>query len=172
MIGWIVLIVVVVVFIAIQHSDESTKPRSNYVATEKGGVNNPGYLIRTDIKWLGCNKGVNSRFENFETLSYGVRAWCINLFQKVKKGTIRNTSQMIDVLTPAGSDNPEDARNNYKASVARATNWVSLCRAVFDFEANPDWINAKSSDKNKALAEGLGEAVRYCYNGEIPPYFS
>lgn len=138
---------------------------------DKGGVNNPGFLITTNTAWKGKTTQGNPKFENFDTLGNGVRAWGVNLFNKVKKGTITSTNQMIDVLTPAIAENPEPARNNYKAQVAKATSWKELFRAVFDFEANPNWAQASASVKDEALNYGFTQAVNYCYNGNIPPYF-
>lgn len=135
----------------------------------KGGHNNPGYLIHTNTQWKGKENSDYCKFENFATLTWGVRAWYVNLFGKVKNGTITNTNQMIDILTPAGKENSEVARNNYKASVARATNWLDLGIAVFNFEANPDWLN--SSSRTDALEQGFADAVQYRFNGVVPPYF-
>ena len=81
--------------------------------SNKGGLNNPGYLIHTNTQWKGKVNSDYCKFENFANLTWGVRAWYVNLFGKVKNGTITNTNQMIDVLTPAGSENSEVARNNY-----------------------------------------------------------
>jgi len=138
---------------------------------DKGGVNNPGFLITTSTSWKGKTTVGNPKFENFDSLGNGVRAWGVNLFNKVKKGTITSTNQMIDVLTPAIAENPEPARNNYKAQVAKATSWKELFTAVFDFEANPNWVQASASVKDEALNYGFTQAVNYCYNGNIPPYF-
>lgn len=146
--SWAIFIIVVfVIWVAIGHADKSTLPQQqNFGATGKGGVNNPGFLIRSNVNWVGkVDKDGTTHFENFDNLSNGVRAWGVNLFNKMKRGKIISTSSMIDLLTPAGPENPEEARNNYKAAVGRATNWVDLFKAVFDFEANPDWVNASAS---------------------------
>lgn len=182
MVGIIVLIIAVVLFLCLVLSKEGINHdeldfnagegaltnRQNY---EKGGVNNPGFLITTATGWKGKTTIGNPKFENFDSLGNGVRAWGVNLFNKVKKGTITSTNQMIDVLTPAIAENPEPARNNYKAQVAKATTWKELFKAVFDFEANPNWVQASASAKDEALNYGFTQAVNYCYNGNIPPYF-
>lgn len=140
--------------------------------SSKGGRNNPGYLIHTDIDWQGKTDSTGCKFENFSSLAYGIRAWYVNLFGKVKRGEIKNTNQMIDILTPAGKENSEVARNNYKQHVSQATSWLELGVAVFDFEGNPDWKNASGSDKQSALAWGLQQAIIYRYNGQVPQYFT
>ena len=138
---------------------------------DKGGVNNPGFLITTNTAWKGKTTQGNPKFENFDTLGNGVRAWGVNLFNKIKKGQIQSSNQMIDILTPAIAENPEPARNNYKAHVAKATTWKELFVAVFDFEANPSWKNSSDTDKQEALNYGFTQAINYCYNGNIPAYF-
>ena len=140
-------------------------------SSQKGGVNNPGFLITTNISWKGKTTPPGAKFECFDTMRNGIRAWGINLFQKYKSGVITNTNTMIDVLTPAGSDNPEIARNNYKASVAQAQNWQQLFYAVFEFEANPSWLALQSNDKSTVIMQGLSDAVNYVYNGQLPQYF-
>ena len=148
------------------------KPGGAATYTCLGNVNNPGNLISVDsVHWQGETTQPGQKFESFETLRFGVRAWYINLFGKMKKGVITNTTQMIDVLTPAGKENPEPARNNYKASVAKAKSWLELGKAVFDFEACPSWVSADSQTKLSALQGGFSDAVRYSYNGSTPQYF-
>lgn len=132
-------------------------------SSQKGGVNNPGFLIHTTINWAGKTESSGCKFENFSNLTWGIRAWYINLFGKVKKGQIKTITQMIDVLTPKGSENPEPARDNYKAHVKQATSWAELGQRVFDFEANPNWKNASAQVKLSVLQDGLAQAVRYCY---------
>lgn len=142
--------------------------------TQKGGANNPGFLIHTNEKWKGKTNSDGCEFENFSTLHYGVRAWYVNLFGKVKNGTIRSTNEMIDVLTPASDPrNSPEARANYKNEVAKAKNWLELGMAVFRFEANPDWLSASESVKNEVNNSGFSEAIAYRYGpGNIPQYFS
>lgn len=143
----------------------SSSPVSTF---EKGGVNNPGFLVHTPVSWLGKIKSEGCTFENFASLKYGIRAWYVNLFRKMQKGIITNRVQMIDVLTPAGSDNPEVARNNYKAYVSQANSWVQLGQRVFDFEANPSWKCCSNVEKAQAIQEGLKMAVDYSYKGNTP----
>lgn len=138
-----------------------------------GNVNNPGNLVaNSNVSWKGETTQPGQKFESFDTLRNGVRAWYINLFGKVQKGTITNTTTMIDVLTPASSENPEPARNNYKAQVAKATSWLELGKAVFDFEACPSWTNADGNEKTYAIVNGYKDAVNYKCAGQVPPYFT
>ena len=159
----------------IESDDLDLNAGAGYMTNEqngdKGGVNNPGFLIHTNTNWVGKTTLGNPKFENFDSLGNGVRAWGINLFNKIKKGQITSTNQMIDVLTPAISENPEPARNNYKANVAKAKTWKELFVAVFDFEANPSWKNCSDAARTEALNYGFTQAINYCYNGNIPSYF-
>lgn len=171
------VLIVIVLLLVYMNSGSGGSPSTtgsdnfHYSTTQKGGVNNPGFLIHTDTDWQGKTESTGCKFENFATLHYGIRAWYVNLFGKVKNGTITNTNQMIDVLTPAGKENAENARNNYKREVAKAQNWLELGIAVFNFEANPDWLN--SSQKQQALESGFSSAVQYRYgSGNVPPYFN
>lgn len=125
----LVVVVVLVCYLTFSKSEQTTQSGggnetnvsySNYVGG-KGGSNNPGFLIHTDIKWKGKTYSNGCKFENFSTLGYGVRAWYVNLFGKVKNGLIHNSNEMIDILTPAIAENPENARINYKNQLLRQT---------------------------------------------------
>lgn len=145
----------------------------NLPVSGKGGVNNPGFLrVNINVNWKGCQRPPNTEFENFETIELGIRAWFVNLFGKIDKGIITNTNSMIDVLTPAGSENPEPARQNYKAHVSRAKSWLELGKAVFDFEACPSWKSLSNAKQNEVLSKGLQLAVSYKYDGNLPQYFN
>lgn len=124
----------------------------------KGGYNNPGYLINTSTKWMGeVNSDVNKVFEDFISQEMGVRAWLINLRNLIKKngGSIK-VDKMIDILTPGGpgTGNSEQARNNYKAFIKKmigtdiitTDNISKVAYAVFQFEANPSYINKPLSE--------------------------
>ena len=169
--------IIVIIFLCYVLSGEKSDGLSTHAPVSssnypggKGGVNNPGYLIhRDDVNWKGEESSEGCKFENFSNLTWGARAWYVNLFGKYKDGTIKSTSQMIDVLTPASSENSERARNNYKAHVAQAKNWIDLGFAVFEFEANPDWVN--SGNKIGILNDAFKQAVDYKFCGNVPPYF-
>lgn len=174
----IVIFVAVVLFLAYSQfkENDSAPTGSNFGGTssspvsifEKGGVNNPGFLVHTSVPWQGKTKSDGCSFENFVSMKYGIRAWYVNLFGKMQKGIINNRVQMIDVLTPAGSDNPEVARNNYKAYVSQASSWLELGQRVFDFESNSSWKSCSSVEKALALQEGFKMAVDYSYKGNAP----
>lgn len=168
----IALVILIVLFAALHQSTANNYSSVTGGSVQKGGVNNPGYLITSNVDWKGKQQPNSGfRFENFDTMRNGVRAWYINLFNKIKKGVITNTNNMIDVLTPAGSDNPENARINYKQKVALAKNWYQLGYYVFNFENNESWRVLSDSDKNFVIQQGLSDAVLYCYNGNTPNYF-
>lgn len=170
----IVCFVAVVLFLAYsQFSKNDSAPSGSNSGSpvsnnQKGGVNNPGFLVHTSVSWQGKTASEGCTFENFSSLKFGIRAWYVNLFGKMQKGIITNRVQMIDVLTPAGSDNPEVARNNYKAYVSQANSWIQLGQRVFDFEANPSWKGCSNVEKATALQEGLKMAVDYSYKGNTP----
>ena len=162
----------IVIGLAYLGNDRSRSSGLSGYQKEKGGLNNPGFLVTSSAGWVGAETP-NSyyHFENFDTLQHGIRAWYINLYGKVRKGVINNTNQMIDILTPVG-ENAENARNNYKASVAQANNWLELGRRVFDFEANPQW--KLCSNKSTVLQQGAQMAFDYLkkkYNlSGVPQY--
>ena len=163
----IILLVLVLVF-CMKGSKQSLAGGGNGTIM-KGGTNNPGYLVVSNASWLGASHAGNQKFENFTTLQLGARAWFINLLNKVKSGKIRSTDEMIDVLTPAGSENPEQARINYKESVRNANSWAELGYLVFEFEANPDWVRLTDNEKSHIISLALPSAVNYC--GSVP-YFN
>lgn len=177
----IAIVVLLVCFLAFAQSKEQTTTSgvsgngSNYVSTGKGGVNNPGFLrVNILCNWVGCERPPTTEFENFDSMIHGARAWFVNLFGKVHSGAIKNTNQMIDVLTPAIAENPEQARRNYKTSVAQASSWQELGLRVFDFEDNPQWRVLTQQEKNNVISQSLTQAVQYCgkkYNWSgIPQY--
>lgn len=120
---------------------------------EFGGKNNPGYLIWVkSIAWQGKEDNNPKKFENFTSLSYGARAWFRNLKTHIDRGSIYDEVSLIDVLTPAGSENSETARNNYKAYISGYwNNKRELGRKVFEFENNPDYTKASQSQKEACL---------------------
>lgn len=167
------IVVIVILLCYINNGGGGSSSSGTSLFTSKGGSNNPGFLIISNAGWEGAimpNSGF--KFENFDTLEHGIRAWYINLYAKVRDGRIKDTNDMIDILTPKGKENSEIARNNYKASVAQATNWLELGKRVFDFEANPDW--KRCTNKTQVLQTGLQLAYNYLkgkYNLKgIPQY--
>lgn len=157
-ISCIVLIVILLCYI--NNGGGLSSSLGSLVPSSKGGVNNPGFLVVSNAGWEGAQFPNSSfKFENFDTLEHGIRAWYINLYSKVRDGRIKNTNDMIDILTPKGKENSEIARNNYKASVAQATNWLELGRCVFDFESNSDW--KRCTNKTQVLQTGLQLAYNY-----------
>jgi len=131
------------------------KNKTNSSMSLKGGKNNPGYLNVTGDQWLGKIKPEpGQRFENFDTLEHGIRAWLINLRTHIKRnGGKISVDKMIDILTPAISENPEQARINYKKKIkdfiksdtVTMDNAHLVAKAVFDFEANPDYVKVKDT---------------------------
>jgi hypothetical protein len=120
----------------------------------KGGKNNPGHLVVTNNQWLGKIKPEpGQRFENFDTLEHGIRAWLINLKTLINRnGGKLSIDKMIDILTPA-DENSEQARKNYKkkikdfinGDIVTIDNAHLVAKAVFDFEANPDYVKVKDT---------------------------
>ena len=69
--------------------------------------NNPGNLVLTNIAWLGKISGKNNtdgKFEQFETMEYGIRAMFRDLINDIKKG--KNTvRKLINEYAPPSENN-------------------------------------------------------------------
>ena len=72
--------------------------------------NNPGNLIRTNIKWLGkipFTESTDKKFEQFRSVEYGIRAMAADLLNDIEKG--KNTIQKIVYEFAPPSENETSA---------------------------------------------------------------
>ncbi len=81
--------------------------------------NNPGNLIRTSNKWIGkipYDQSTDTKFEQFVSLEYGVRAMILDLINDINKGknTIR---KLISEYAPAFENNTLAYINSVSASL-------------------------------------------------------
>lgn len=88
--------------------------------------NNPGNLIFTSSPWLGKipkNKSKDFRFEQFETMEYGVRAMIKNILVQINKG--HNTiEKLIHVYAPPFENDTKMYINSVAKTVGVAPNVV------------------------------------------------
>ncbi len=119
----------------------------------KGGKNNPGHLRYTNSQWQGKiypPTGKKFKFESFDTLEHGIRAWLINARTQLNLG-YNTVDSFIDRLTPA-SENPESARKKMKEEIRQllvgketieVKDLPKIAPIIFRWEANPDFMTAK-----------------------------
>ncbi|WP_281638417.1 hypothetical protein [Flavobacterium marginilacus] len=130
--------------------------------------NNPGNLIRTSITWLGkvpFTQSEDPKFEQFTTLSYGLRAMLKDLINDINKG--KNTVQLLirEYAPPIENDT-----NAYINSVSKTLGYkptqkitsinanfmLRLVRAILKVELGQSNIEVADSDILEAISN-LGE---------------
>lgn len=81
--------------------------------------NNPGNIRPAKgVKYEGMIGVDDKGFAIFETPKYGQQALTNDLTHKLEKRGIRTPAEFVDVYAPAGKENDEDARDNYKIYIA------------------------------------------------------
>lgn len=69
--------------------------------------NNPGNLVKTAIKWRGKiphDKNTDPRFEQFENLSWGIRAMSMDVLNDIKKGKNTLRDLITEYAPPSEND--------------------------------------------------------------------
>jgi len=144
----------------------SKKNEINNIMSTKGGKNNPGHLIVTNTNWQGKLTPVpGQRFENFDTLENGIRAWLINARTQIIKG-YNTIDSFVDRLTPA-FENPEAARKGMKTEIRNllkketiaVSDLYKIAPIIFKYEGNPDYMTNKQYHNALAIMN-----VAYKYN--------
>lgn len=126
--------------------------------------NNPGNLIRTSIAWNGkipFAQSIDTHFEQFTEMKYGIRAMMLDLISDIKKGKT-TVSLLINEYAPSIENNT----NAYIATVEKIlgfgvgqmldlseTTIKNLCKAMITVEnggAFAKYVTEK--DYNDALA--------------------
>lgn len=99
--------------------DNNGKFKVNRNAPRGQRNNNPGNLIKTNIKWQGkveSDRNSDGHFEQFYEMKYGVRALIKDLLNDIKKG--KNTlPKLISEFAPAHENNT----NGYIQRVSKMT---------------------------------------------------
>ena len=124
--------------------------------------NNPGNLRPAKgVKYEGMIGVDDKGFAVFESPKFGEQALINDLTHKIEKRGIKTPSEFVDIYSPAGKENSEEARDNYKIYIAhklglKSTNEPfpkdavqSLSKAVTNFEGGKwqDDLNAKTTQK-------------------------
>lgn len=81
-------------------------------------LNNPGNIVKTSIKWKGKVHSSDRRFEEFESIEYGIRAMMRNIITKFHKG-YNSIESLINEWAPA-------FENNTKAYIFRVSTSVGI----------------------------------------------
>lgn len=127
--------------------------------------NNPGNIRPAEGVTYDGMIGVDDKgFAVFEKPEYGQKALVNDLTHKLEKRGIKTPSQFVDVYAPAGDENDEDTRDNYKIHIAQKLGLKStddpfpenavnkLAQAVTSFE-NGTWQEKSKTDKTTTNAE-------------------
>lgn len=133
--------------------DENGKFKVNRSAPRGQRNNNPGNLIKTNIKWRGkveFDRNSDGHFEQFYEMKFGVRALIKDLLNDIKKG--KNTlPKLISEFAPAHENNT----SGYIQRVSRmtgiaineiikpsASNIEALVRAIIQVENGKQFITS------------------------------
>lgn len=132
--------------------------------------NNPGNIRPAKgVKYEGLIGVDEKGFGVFEKPEFGEKALINDLTYKLKKRGIKSPSEFVDIYSPAGDENSEDARDNYKIYIAQKLGLKStgdpfpddavskLAQAVTAFEGGT-W-QGKEQDKKEDKGEESKEVV-------------
>jgi hypothetical protein len=126
--------------------------------------NNPGNLVLTNITWIGKipnSANTDKRFEQFETMVFGVRAFFIDFLNDVSKGknTVRklivsyapthenDTENYIKLMSKMLGIGPDVVITNFSDSFL-----VSYARSVFKVENGVDSSKISTNTIKQAIA--------------------
>ena len=144
--------------------------------------NNPGNLIRTKIAWQGKVSFLNSKdekFEQFETLEYGILAQLKDLIHDINKG--KNTvRQLISEYAPSSENNTR----SYIAAVCKTINvqpdtkltnineqfLLQLARSIYNVELG-QYSRLVTDDDIKGAIYKLGNLSTSLLTVKIDPNF-
>jgi hypothetical protein len=110
----------------------------NAIGMQKGGINNPGNIRTTNIKWRGEITKPGDTFESYDTLENGIHAMYMNL-QAYRNRGIKTIDRIINTWAPA-NDN-----NNVRAYIATVSNITKISPTdPLDLMDYPHLISAMS----------------------------
>jgi hypothetical protein len=110
----------------------------NAIGMQKGGINNPGNIRSTEIKWKGKITKPGDSFESFDTLENGIRAMYKNLMSYRSRG-INSIHEIIHTWAPESDNNNTPA---YIKTVSLATKLSPI--SPLDIMDYPSLISAMS----------------------------
>jgi hypothetical protein len=127
--------------------------------------NNPGNIRPAkNVKYEGLLGVDDKGFGIFEKPEYGQKALINDIKYKLEKRGLKTPNDFIDVYTPKGDENAEEARENYKIYIAQMLGLKStndpipddavdkLAQAITNFEGGK-WQEKKKDDNQVAPAE-------------------
>ena len=139
--------------------------------------NNPGNIRPAKgVKYEGMIGVDDKGFAIFEKPEFGQKALVNDLTYKLEKRGIKTPSDFVDIYSPAGDENSEDSRDNYKIYIAQMLGLKStkdpfpenavekLSQAVTSFESGAWQTPQKETPAAKSGEEPSGE-----YVGEAVP---
>jgi hypothetical protein len=141
--------------------------------------NNPGNIRPAKgVKYEGMIGVDDKGFAVFEKPEYGQQALVNDITHKLEKRGIKTPNEFVDVYTPKGDENSEDARDNYKIYIAHKLGLKStsdpfpenavekLAQAITKFEGGTWQDDHKEEAKPEAKEEPkVGDKD----NEEVPP---
>lgn len=132
--------------------------------------NNPGNIRPAKgVKYEGLLGVDDKGFGIFEKPEYGQKALVNDLTHKLEKRGIKTPAEFVDVYSPAGDENDEEARDNYKIYIAQKLGLKSthdpfpekavdkLAQAVTNFEGGTWQEKEKDGAKETSVEEPEGD---------------
>ena len=137
--------------------------------------NNPGNIRPAKgVKYEGMIGVDDKGFAIFEKPEFGQKALVNDIKYKLEKRGIKTPNEFVDIYSPKGDENSEDARDNYKIYIAQKLGLKStsdpfpedavdkLSQAITNFEGGK-WQEKteekKDEAKDEAVEPGAGETV-------------
>jgi hypothetical protein len=137
--------------------------------------NNPGNIRPAKgVKYEGMIGVDDKGFAIFEKPEFGQKALVNDIKYKLEKRGIKTPNEFVDIYSPKGDENSEDARDNYKIYIAQKLGLKStsdpfpedavdkLSQAITNFEGGK-WQEKteekKDEAKDEAVEPGSGETV-------------
>ena len=137
--------------------------------------NNPGNIRPAKgVKYEGMIGVDDKGFAIFEKPEFGQKALVNDIKYKLEKRGIKTPNEFVDIYSPKGDENSEDARDNYKIYIAQKLGLKStsdpfpedavdkLSQAITNFEGGKWQEKAedkKDEAKDEAVEPGAGETV-------------
>jgi len=128
--------------------------------------NNPGNIRPAkNVKYEGLLGVDDKGFGIFEKPEYGQKALVNDIKYKLEKRGLKTPNDFIDVYTPKGDENAEEARENYKIYIAQMLGLKStndpipddavdkLAQAITNFEGGK-WQDKKAEDSKAGEPSG------------------
>ena len=141
--------------------------------------NNPGNIRPAKgVKYEGMIGVDDKGFAVFEAPKYGQQALVNDITHKLEKRGIKTPNDFVDIYSPKGDENSEDARDNYKIYIAHKLGLKStsdpfpenatakLAQAITNFEGGKWQDEDKEESKTEAKEEPKAGDED---NKEVPP---